>query len=411
MKTRLRVLVSAIVVVFLANMSAKAVCTFTNLQVTRQSSARTVTGSPTISECDTLPSSVTLDAFNFSSVFNSIQVTYRSGPANITANNSTVRPGGVVVQASIHGTKVLNFNTVGDYTFIGTGVSGPATNSVTIVVRISQFKVAPDRLNIATGGVATGANLFNVSTGLSGQIRFSKSFVSNNGGTTASSLNISNQSNSKQGIVTASPQGSSGVFRVEITTSIFKANLAYVTVPPQSLIQALIGEAQGQSDVALRSVGVVIRNRVGNPLFRQDTYQAVVLAPNQFASTTTPRFAQAANRSTAQNPTAYDTATKVAAEVFDRREGASLGGAVAFGSPGALPASQRDLELRKLQDALNRQPCSKVPAKTLGFDRRWYPVLGFDDQAIIVNQISAQTFVFVRPRPSNGCAVVSMSFQ
>lgn len=395
--------------VALIPMTAKGVCTFSNLTVTREKSGKTVTGSPTLSECDTLPSSVTLDAFNFSSVFNSVQVVYRSGPDSITSNGAAVRAGGVVVQAAIHGTKTLSFRTAGDYTFVGSGVSGGATNTVTIVVRVSPFKVSPEALNIATGGVAPDANVLRASTSLSGQVKFSTSFVRNDGGSSRSSLAINNQADNKQGVVTASPQGSSGVFRVETSTSIFKANLVYVTVPPQELIQVLIGEGQGQSETALRGVGVVVRNRVGNPLFRQNTYSAVIFAPSQFASTGAARFSQASKRSTAQSQSAYDLATKVASEIFDGREHATLGNVLAFGSPNFLPQPQRDQDLRKLQDALNR--CPKVSAKSLGFDKRWYPLLGFDDQAVIVDGIARESFVFVRQRNSNDCAVITLRFQ
>src|SRR5438067_10223189 len=124
MKTSLRIMCGTFLIVVLCA-ATKATCTFSNLQVTRDKSARTVTSSPNISECDTLPSSLTLDAFNFSSIFNSVQVIYRSGPDSITANGTQVKPGGQVVQAAIHGTKTLSFRTVGDYTFVGSGVSGP----------------------------------------------------------------------------------------------------------------------------------------------------------------------------------------------------------------------------------------------------------------------------------------------
>lgn len=407
MTRQARVFVLAIVA--LIPMTARGVCTFSNLQVTRASSGRTVTGSPTTSECDTLPSSLTLDAFNFSSVFNSVQVVFRSGPDSITSNGTTVRSGGVVVQASIHGTKTLSFRTAGEYTFVGNGVSGAATNSVTIVVRVSPFTVSPETVNMATGGVAPDANVLRVSTLLSGQVRFAPVLLRNAGSTMGSTLTINNQSNNKQGIITAGPQGSSGVFRVDTSMSIFKANAVNLTVPPQELIQVLIGEAQGQTETALRGVAVVVRNRVGNSLFRQSTYNGVIFAPSQFASTSTSRFSQASKRSTAQSPSAYDVATKVAAEIFDGREHATLGNAVAFGSPGALPQAQRDQDLRKLQDALNR--CQRVAAKTLGFDRRWYPVLSFDDQAVIVDGIPRESFVFVRPRNPNDCAVITMRFQ
>jgi hypothetical protein len=410
MKLKSKRLVTASLFLVMAwALPALAKCTFTNLSATRDRTGRNITVSPTFTQCDTLPSDLTLDVFNFSSAFYSAQVYYLSGPANISSSGSTVRPGGLVASAGIQATRTLHFNTVGDYTFQARGLSGPATPSPTFVVRISRFTVSPESLYMATGGVAPGANILYVSTDLSGQINFSTAYVSNEGGAARSNVSVSNQSNAKQGVVNVSPQGSSGVFRVDTKNSIFTANLVYMVVPPQPLIQVLIGEAQGQTDNAQRGVGAVVRNRVASPLFPK-TYSGVIFAPSQFASTTTAAFNGAASRVTS-NPSVYDKALGIAARIFARTDNLSVGNAIAFGSPGAVFSSaQLNAEIAKINDAINR--CPKVSAKTLGFDRRWYPSLGIDDQAIVFNEIDAKVFVFVRQRPSNNsCAVIRMPLQ
>jgi Cell Wall Hydrolase len=388
---------------------ALAKCTFTNLSATRDGTGRNITVSPTFTQCDTLPSDLTLDVFNFSSAFYSSQVYYLSGPVNISSSGLTVKPGGLVASAAIHTTRTLHFNTVGDYTFQARGLSGPFTPSPTFVVRISRFTVSPESLYMATGGVAPGANTLYVSTNLSGQIKFSTSYVGNEGGTSRSNVSVNLVSNPMQGVVSVSPQGSSGVFRVDTTTSIFSANSVPVIVSPQTLIQVVVGEAQGQTDKAQRAVAAVVRNRVANPLFPK-TYNDVILAPSQFASTTTARFTKAATRATALDTAAYDQAVTLSGGIFARTDSLSVGGAISFGSPGAVFSSaQLNTEIAKINDAINR--CPKVSAKTLGFDRRWYPSLGIDDQAIVFNEIDPRVFVFVRQRPKDACAVIRMPLQ
>src|SRR5947209_2385150 len=178
-----------------------AKCTFTNVSATRDSSGRNMTVSPTFNQCDSLPSQITLDVFNFSSLFNSAQVYYLSGPANISSSGASVKAGGLVASAAIHGTRTLSFNTVGDYTFQARGLSGPSTPSPTFVVRISRFTISPESLYMATGGVAPGANVLFVSTNLSGQIKFTTNYVSNEGGASRSNVSVNIVSNPKQGVV------------------------------------------------------------------------------------------------------------------------------------------------------------------------------------------------------------------
>jgi hypothetical protein len=408
LKSKRLILASLLLVIAWAT-PALAKCTFSNVSATRDRTGRNMTVSPTLTQCDTLPSQLTLDVFNFSSAFYSAQVYYVSGPANITQNGSTVKTGGLVASAAIHGTRTLSFNTVGDYTFQARGLSGPSTPSPTFVVRISRFTVSPESRYMATGGVAPGANVLNAVTNLSGQIKFTSNFVNNEGGASRSNVSINNASNPKQGVISVSPQGSSGVFRVDTTNSIFSASSVYLVVPPQNLIQVVIGEAQGQTDKAQRAVAAVVRNRVTSPLF-PNTYNGVILAPSQFASTTTAKFTKAATRATALDVSAYDKALTFSAGIFARTDSLNLGGAISFGSPGAIFSSaQLNTELAKINNAINT--CPKVSAKTLGFDRRWYPSLGIDDQAIVFNDIDPKVFVFVRQRPSNGCAVIRMSLQ
>jgi hypothetical protein len=409
LKSKRLVLASFLLVMTCAT-PALAKCTFGNISATRDSTGRNLTVSPTLSQCDTLPSQLTLDVFNFSSAFYSAQVFYVSGPANITQNGSTVKTGGLVASAGVHTTRTLSFNTVGDYTFQARGLSGPSTPSPTFVVRISRFTVSPESLYMATGGVAPGANVLNAVTNLTGQIKFTPNYVNNDGGASRSNVSINNASNPKQGVVSVSPQGSSGVFRVDTTNSIFSASSVYLVVPPQNLIQVVLGEAQGQTDKAQRAVAAVVRNRVLSPLF-PNTYNGVILAPSQFASTTTATFTRAATRATAVDPAAYDRALTYAAPIFARTDNLNVGGAIAFGSPKAgVSSTQLTTELAKINDAINR--CPKVSAKTLGFDPRWYPGLGIDDQAIVFNEIDARVFVFVRQRPSkDSCAVIRMPLQ
>lgn len=412
MRSKVWYFASSLFLILFWNTLAHADCTFNNLQFTRERSGKTISASPSVSQCASIPSSITLDAFNFYSALTLIQVVYVSGPANIQVNGSSTRAGSVIASAFIHDLKTITFNVAGDYTLQGRGSLGPTAATASIVVKISQFGLSPGQLDIATGGVAPNTNMFTVTTGLTGQIKFSTQLVRNEGSDSLSALSINNQASPNKGIVAASSNGSSGAFQVTALNSIFKSNVANVTVPPQPLIQVIVGEAQGQNDLAQSAVAVVIRNRIRSTLrFNENrkTYGGEVTAPGQFASTSTSRFINAALRSSAQSQAAYDSALRNAAAVFDLRQGATLGGALAFGSPGALPSAQRQAELSKLQNALNQ--CQRVSANSLAFDRRWFPVLSGDVQAMIVNGIAADVFVFVRPRPANGCAVLSVPFQ
>lgn len=117
-------------------------------------------------------------------------------------------------------------------------------------------------------------------------------------------------------------------------------------------------------------------------------------------------------QSTAQSLTAYDNAVSIAADVFGLAaplNSVTLGGAIAFGSPGALPEPQRNQEIRKVEDALTR--CEAIDARLLGFSPRWFPNLGFDQQAVVVDGVPISTFVFVRARPQGGCAVIGIPFR
>jgi hypothetical protein len=392
---------------------ASAKCTFDNVSATRDNSGKGLTVSPTLVECDTVSAKLTLNAFNFSSVWNSTEVYYVSGPATIKIDKSTVKTGGLVLSAFIHDSGSLTFSKLGEYIFQARGRFGPSTPTPNFVLRITEFKVTPDRLNMATGGVAPNSNVFNVSTGLSSAIKFSTSLASNDGGDSMSKVSVDYQSSSKRGLVTASRQDSSGVFTVETKSSVFSANAVKVVVPPQPLIQIIIGEAEGTSDIAQKAVAVVIRNRLKHPWYRKkDTYSKVIFDREfgiQFRGTESAKFTQAANR-TSKNAKSYDAALSVAAEIFARTDTLKVGGAIGFGSPNVyLTKSQFDVDKAKLLDAYNR--CLKVSARGLLPKSKWFPDLSEDHQAVIINEIDPYIFVFIRPRPPGGCAVTKMDFQ
>lgn len=279
------------------------------------------------------------------------------------------------------------------------------------------LSLSPSHLDIATGGVAPNDNVFSVSGSTSPSILFSSVLKSDIGGQSDARLAIDNHANPTKGLVTAMAQGSSGVFDLVASLGSTHTKPSSVTVPPQALIQVIIGEAEGTGDTAERAVAIVLRNRLSSPLrFCQaggfvpcTTYNEAIFAPQQFASTKTSRFVDAISWQTALSQSEYKRALANAAAVFDNRESASLSGAIAFGSPGALPAADQKREISKLQDALNT--CPKAAANSLGLDRRWFPIFSFKEQALVVGGIPMPTFVFVRPYSTGDCAVINIPFQ
>lgn len=81
--------------------------------------------------------------------------------------------------------------------------------------------------------------------------------------------------------VTASPAGCSGVFQATAFASIVQSgNSTTINVPPQVLIQMMVGEAGGQNNSAQLSVGLVVRNRFGNSQYfsGSTTYQNTIVS-------------------------------------------------------------------------------------------------------------------------------------
>ena len=215
--------------------------------------------------------------------------------------------------------------------------------------------------------------------------------------------------------VSASPQDRSAIWKLRATFNQQSSGPQETTVivPPQNLIQVLIGE--DQADLALGNLlpptgaAIVVRNRTfpNNPW--PDTYNAVINDPRQFASVGTARYNAARTRATAQSVTAYDNAVDVAANVYGGVEGATLGGAIAFGSPQRAQDPQREINLINLY--LNTVPCPQFDARQAGFDLKWFPFfMTIDEQVLVVDGIPIPTFVFVRQRPANGCVVIRIPF-
>jgi len=323
---------------------------------------------------------------------------------NITAP-STSATGTVTYSATICGTGNSQLLTSPTASLLVTGSAPPPT-------------IQPERLRIATGGTNPDRDDIMVSPNNAG---IQETFVANLGGQGQMATLSYNPTTGSMRAVSASPQDSSAVWRLRATINgQLSSNGTEVIVPPQLLIQVLIGE--DITDLAAgnllppQAVGVVIRNRINDSRFPPTTYNGVILQPGQFASTREPRFRNARMRSTTGNVTAYDNAVTVAADVYGLvppLDNVTLGRAIAFGSPGAIPGTQGDIAL--LLMIANTTPCPavyRVDAKTLGFDSRWYPDLpAIDQQVILISEIPVQTFAFIRERPStNACAVIKAGF-
>lgn len=299
--------------------------------------------------------------------------------------------------------------TPSDACIVNMGIATPA----------SQVEISPCQMDIATGGVVPDTNIFMIDSPLQGALTFSTELAHNDGGDTDAILTITSDDRTRTGTVTAQPQNASGLFRVTANVANIQSQPAAVTVPPQRFLQIIIGEAQGEPALSQSAVAIVLRNRLSSSLFfcqtngrfhRCTTYNEAILSPGEFASTTEPRYLQAATRSGAVDADAYDQALAIVSKVFDGRERATLAGAVAFGSPQACRTCIPADEFKKVQDELDRPTCQKVDARTLGFHRSWFPILAEDSQAMVVNGINLETFVFVRPRPVDGCAVIEIPF-
>ncbi|HEV2991159.1 MAG TPA: hypothetical protein VG759_22160 [Candidatus Angelobacter sp.] len=401
---------AALFILFGASVLSQATCTFQNVAASRDSSGRTITVIPSISECDSLSTRINLQVFSLgSNPFWTTQVTYTSGPTNILVNGASTRLGSVVAKTgfSFQAQVALGFLTYGDYNFTTSASGGPSTQPQSFTIRISPFQLQPAQLFIATGGTRPDLSVFSVPTNLSGNLTFNRTMVSNDKGKLPTDISFAQSGLSAK--VTALTQGGSGVFSVTAKKSIFTSS-GQVIVPPQPLIQILIGEAQGQSDVVKTAVASVIRNRtISRRNFLEDkkNYTDEVFARKQFASTSTSRFIHAQSRQGADSSSEYDAALIDAGRVFLGTGALNLSGAIGFGSPGAVAGGS--LEVKKVKDALARCPKISASDKQLNFSGLWFPTVDYDSQIVIFNSIDAGVMVFIRERPSkNDCAVIAL---
>jgi hypothetical protein len=396
--------------------SISADCTFSSLVATRDSSGAKLTANPSLDQCDSAPTTLKLQVFNLyntnapSRILTYTQVTYVSGPRAISVDGKSKSAGAVIAKAFIQDNVSIKFASEGDYQLkVTAGGGGPAASSQTFQVKISHLELSPSQLDIATGGVADSANTLNVDSGLSGKRTFKSSLRSNRGGESAAKISID-----AQGRVTAVKYRQSGIYDVTASLLIFSRS-ATITVPPQPLIQVLIGEAQAQSENGKAAVAGVIRNRLNKRLFgNRETYNDLIFDRSQFTSTKEARFINAQSRNTTQSTAAYDSAFRAASKVFDGRLGVPFGNVIAYGSPGASNLHGK-AEVRKIQAELDRSPCRKVSATKLGFDEGdyWYPDLPSikDQQVVIFSEVPLKDFAFIRERPSGGCGVVQQSWK
>ncbi len=394
---------------------AWATCNFSVVVASRDITGKKLSVNPISNQCDSAPANVSIEFFNLynngpiSRAISTIQVTYASGASSIVVNGSQKTAGNFLGSAYIHGTANVTFNTEGTYTFSVSAGGGPTVGSQTFQVKVSHFTLSPTQLDIATGGVAN--NQLQIETNLSGSPAIGWTRIDNTGGESNATLSVDQQRR-----VTATSDRQSGVFGLSASLFGF-ARSAQITVPPQPLIQVLIGEAQVQSGNGKAAVAGIIRNRLNQKLFGgYSTYNGLIAARNQFSSVDTDRYKNARLRTTADSKSAYDSAVANAAKVFDKRLSASFGNAIGYGSPGATNnASQKQTEISRLQNELNLQSCHRVSATSVFPNSYWYHgLIEFpsikDQQLLVFNEIDMSDFVFIRPRPVNGCVIVRQSW-
>lgn len=221
-----------------------------------------------------------------------------------------------------------------------------------------------------------------------------------------------------------------------------------VTIPPQKLIQILVGEARGQikreatldENEAVKpesvsrtgdALGAVIRNRIElineseNPaLFKADTtryqadppfsyYEAVIEAEGQFASVdpeniNNKKYQEAADRTAIRDDDdliAYDQAVLTAADIFNDATKDPTEGAFAFYTP---TVEQQVLLLEALETGVLTLP------KDCGASDEQFPelapvqVLLLKDIASITSRDPRPSFVFVRERSDTEPAVTDI---
>jgi hypothetical protein len=288
---------------------------------------------------------------------------------------------------------------------VPTGVTPSTGFPDTASLSIMPLTISPFRLDIATGGTNPNTDDLNISPS---NATIVVNFTSNLGGVFLATLTYNPATGSTR-TVSASPQDSSGVWKLAAYSNGQTSNTeTVVIVPPQKFIQVLIGEAQAQlatNDLlSPTAVAIVIRNRILDSANRWPKNYNDNITLDQFRSVTEARFINARNRATAQSLTAYDNAVRVAADVFGGVEQANLGNSLGFGSPGVVGATE---DIANLILYANTTPCPfRQDAKTLGFSTDWFPRFSFDQQVLLINEIPVETFVFIRERPADACSVI-----
>jgi hypothetical protein len=204
-------------------------------------------------------------------------------------------------------------STIGTVTNAATGssftpVNSPAAASAAQIActsapaNLNTYTLTPASLNLSTGDTdrsisiyASGGN----SISMSG-IAYSPGLISNYASNCTAKLSFANGQSSST-VVTASSaaptgcSGASGVFNVYAAVNSTTTNYINIVVPPQIMIQTLVGEAGAQTgagDASMPSLLLVAKNRFGDTAFpggAAGTWQAVLI-PEQFygASDQTP---------------------------------------------------------------------------------------------------------------------------
>jgi hypothetical protein len=223
------------------------------------------------------------------------QWTLNDGPVNVQngwANGAT---------SCVGPTDTASFGT---YKIIAAKNDGdPYASWVTIVGIILVISPPPPpQVSPSTLSLSTGDTNKTITTTVTPPYSFTPAFAwglqTNPNSSCAASLSFSNNSGtgSVNTTVTAAPAGCSGIFNaLAVVNGQTSSNSVQITVPPQILIQMLVGEAVGQTgpgDTSQLAIASSAKNRFGDSNFpggTTATYQAVII-PNQYfgASNTTP---------------------------------------------------------------------------------------------------------------------------
>jgi hypothetical protein len=190
--------------------------------------------------------------------------------------------------------------------------------------------------------------------------------------------------------------GCSGVFGAIATANgIQSSGDTTITIPPQILIKMIIGEAGGETDTAMRAVGVAARNRIypsQDPLFPgQGTYQTAII-PSQF---------QGATNATTNGP---EPPLTHAADVYDQRVGDIVAGSRCFWSP---TAPQWATVQTALQSGTTTFP-SGTGGTTCYADPAQRQIVYKVSVGNNSNGCGAPAFLFLRPRSASDPAVVQI---